>query len=158
MAPDLLGGALGLEHSWGPPSVLTCNNCHSKIMHTVLFCKIDWLFLLLWILLFAYYSKYDWKFKTLRKCSFEGFYLQIVLDLISKIISFSAKLSLKSLNLLRAICVCSRASIGNDLNFKQSALTNAQKHFLNLDVGFYDIAIVATLARTTTMAVPHTQT
>ena len=62
----------------------------------------------------------------------------MVLDLISKIISFSAKLSLKSLNLLRAICVCSRASIGNDLNFKQSALINAQKHFLNLDSGFYD--------------------
>ena len=62
----------------------------------------------------------------------------MVLDLISKIISFSAMLSLKSLNLLRAICVCSRASIGNDLNFKQSALTNAQKHFLNLDSGFYD--------------------
>ena len=64
--------------------------------------------------------------------------MPMVLDLISKIISFSAMLSLKSLNLLRAICVCSRASIGNDLNFKQSALTNAQKHFLNLDSGFYD--------------------
>ena len=143
MAPDLLGGALGLEHSWGPPSVLTCNNCHSKIMHTVLFCKIDWLFLVLWILLFAYYSKCDWKSKTLRKFSFGGFYLQIVLDLISKIISFSAMLSLKSLNLLRAICVCSRASIGNDFNFKQSALTNAQKHFLSLDAGFDDLVIVS---------------
>ena len=67
----------------------------------------------------------------------------MVLDLISKIISFSAMLSLKSLNLLRAICVCSRASIGNDLNLKQFAWANAQKHFLNLDAGFDDLVIVS---------------